>query len=123
MNLRLSSVITSLLGMECAVCKEHGDRCICETEYDEERTEDRLIRCEGCQGYECVCGDYDPCSKCKLYECMCDDYKPYVPCSTCNLFDCDCETGDNCETGNNTELYPVSFTVEAEFRRLYEWYD
>ena len=65
-----------------STCNGQGDRCICVKEateytvieasnttietYDEEAEEDRigtsrdrLIRCDACSEYACICGDYD----------------------------------------------------------------
>jgi hypothetical protein len=68
----------------CVTCHGHGDRCICYTEIEqqeqltpqkshvkshdtyefdpddrEDKEEDRLIRCEGCCEYACICGEYE----------------------------------------------------------------
>ena len=61
----------------CIICHGHGDRCICYTEIEqqeelkshdtyefdpddrEDKEEDRLICCEGCCEYACICGEYN----------------------------------------------------------------
>ncbi len=77
MSKRILEYLSVIMTDTCVTCHGHGDRCICYTEieqqeelksYDEyevdlddreDKEEDRLIRCEGCSEYACICGEYD----------------------------------------------------------------
>jgi hypothetical protein len=76
MSKRILEYLSVIMTDTCVTCHGHGDRCICYTEIEQEelkshdeykidlddredKEEDRLIRCEGCCEYACICGEYD----------------------------------------------------------------
>ena len=84
MSKRILEYLSVIMTDTCTTCTGQGDRCICVndvTEYtvieasntiietydeveeaEEDRigtSRDRLIRCDACSEYACICGDYD----------------------------------------------------------------
>jgi len=80
MNKRILEYLSVIMTDTCIICHGQGDRCICYTEMEqqepqespvksheyevdlddrEDKEEDRLIRCEGCCEYACICGEYN----------------------------------------------------------------
>jgi hypothetical protein len=95
MNKRILEYLSVIMTDTCTTCYAHGDRCSCDKERNEdedvdESEEDRLIQCEGCRHFACICGDYDPCSSCSLYDCSCTSHETHDTCIGCGLHTCIC---------------------------------
>jgi hypothetical protein len=81
MLLKVLSYLVSVMVNDCPVCGRNGDLCICDAPVYEEREEmkqeisifveekpmvcgqerddDRLACCSGCEQYDCICGEYE----------------------------------------------------------------
>jgi hypothetical protein len=81
MNKRILEYLSVVMTDTCTTCYGQGDRCVCDKEVNKKHNEhtfietyeevdeaeedrigmsrDRLIRCDHCSQFACICGDYD----------------------------------------------------------------